>query len=377
MTRKQNILVVGAGFAGATYARTIADAGHDVTVLDQRGHIGGNAFDTVDSTGTRIHSYGPHLFHTNNEEVVQWLQQWGEWVPYHHRVRALLPSGQAAPLPINRRTLEIVFDVALPDATAAETFLAKVSEPTEHIANAADYLRSRLGKQLTDLFFRPYTKKMWSLDLEELDASVVKRIPLRFDDEDRYFPDDRFQMMPRRGYTAIFERILDHPNITVRTSQAFSRGMETDFDSAFLSMPIDEYYGYCFGPLPYRSIRFEHTVKQKQSDMTWSVTNYTDAGRWTRETAWHMLPHHDNCQPAGTHTREEPCDYTENNYERYYPVKTSDGRFQKTYEEYAALAKETPQLEFIGRCGRYQYLDMHQVINQSLLGAKRWVKEKD
>jgi UDP-galactopyranose mutase len=267
--------------------------------------------------------------------------------------------------------------VALPDATAAETFLAKVSEPTEHIANAADYLRSRLGKQLTDLFFRPYTKKMWSLDLEELDASVVKRIPLRFDDEDRYFPDDRFQMMPRRGYTAIFERILDHPNITVRTSQAFSRGMETDFDSAFLSMPIDEYYGYCFGPLPYRSIRFEHTVKQKQSDMTWSVTNYTDAGRWTRETAWHMLPHHDNCQPAGTHTREEPCDYTENNYERYYPVKTSDGRFQKTYEEYAALAKETPQLEFIGRCGRYQYLDMHQVINQSLLGAKRWVKEKD
>src|SRR5262245_15757687 len=123
------MLVVGAGFAGATYARTIAEAGHNVTVVDQRGHIGGNAFDTVDSTGTRIHCYGPHLFHTNNEDVVHWLRQWGDWVPYHHRVRALLPSGHAAPLPINRRTLEIVFDVRLPDAVAAEAFLAKVAEP--------------------------------------------------------------------------------------------------------------------------------------------------------------------------------------------------------------------------------------------------------
>ena len=370
---RQRILVVGAGFAGATYARNLAEAGHAVTLLDKRDHVGGNAFDFVDQSGTRIHRYGPHLFHTNTEEVVRWLRRWGDWVRYDHRVRALLPSGSTAPLPINRRTLEIVFGVDLPDADAARSLLARVSEKIEHPAHAADYLNSQIGKELTDLFFRPYTKKMWALDLEELDAGVVKRLPLRFDDEDRYFPDDRFQLMPRHGYTAIFDRLLDHPNIEIGLGHAFSRGLERDYDAAFLSVPIDEYYSECFGPLPYRSIRFEHITKAKQPGIGWTVTNYTDSSRWTRETAWHLLPHHDNGRPIGPHTREEPCDYRDNNFERYYPVRTSDGRFQKVYEQYAKLAEETPQITFIGRCGLYQYLDMHQVINQSLLGVRRWL----
>lgn len=371
----RRILVVGAGFAGATYARNLAEGGHSVTILDKRDHVGGNAYDFVDQSGTRIHRYGPHLFHTNNEEVVHWLGRWGDWVRYDHRVRALLPSGLTAPLPINRRTLEIVFGVHLADAEAAQALLARVSARIEHPAHAADYLHSRIGKELTDLFFRPYTKKMWALDLEELDADVVKRLPLRFDDEDRYFPQDRFQLMPRHSYTAIFERILDHTNIKVELGQAFCRGMERDYEAAFLSVPIDEYYSGCFGPLPYRSIRFEHAIKVKQPEMSWAVTNFTDSGLWTRETAWHMLPHHDNGLASGTHTREEACDYTDNDFERYYPVRTSDGRFQKIYEQYAKLADETPQITFIGRCGLYQYLDMHQVINQSLLGVRRWLRK--
>ncbi len=374
MGRMQHVLVVGAGFAGATYARTLADRGLQVTVVDKRDHLGGNAYDHVDGNGTRVHRYGPHLFHTNNEEVVDWVTQWGEWVGYDHRVRALLPSGKTAPLPINRRTLETVFDVTLPDAAAAEQFLARVAEPTERIANAADYLRSRIGSQLTNLFFRPYTKKMWDLDLEDLDPSVVKRLPLRFDDEDRYFPGDRFQIMPRYGYTSIFERIFDHPDIRVQLDQPFVRGMEGDYDFAFLSMPIDEYYDNRFGPLPYRSIRFDHRVKENQPDMSWAVTNYTDDGPWTRETCWGMIPFHGNGRASGTHTREQPCDYTENNLERYYPVRTSDGRFQKIYDEYLRLSSADPGVNFIGRCGTYQYLDMHQVINQSLQGAKKWLQ---
>jgi len=374
MNKKLQALVVGAGFAGATYARTLADSGLKVTVIDKRDHVGGNAHDYVDASGTRVHRYGPHLFHTNNEQVVEWVKRWGEWVAYDHRVRALLPSGKTAPLPINRRTLETVFDVALADATAAEQFLARIAEPVERVTNAADFLHSRIGSKLTNLFFRPYTKKMWDLDLEDLDASVVKRLPLRFDDEDRYFPADRFQLMPRLGYASIFDRILDHPDIHVHVNQPFEPGMETAYDCAFLSMPIDEYYNYRFGALPYRSIRFDHRLKENQPDMTWAVTNYTDDGAWTRETCWHMIPFHGNGNALSTHTREQPCDYTENDLERYYPVRTSDGRFQKVYEQYLQLASTNSKVAFIGRCGTYQYLDMHQVINQSLKGAEKWLQ---
>jgi UDP-galactopyranose mutase len=211
----KKILIVGAGFAGATYARTLADSGHFIDVIDKRDHVAGNAFDYVDPNGIRVHRYGPHLFHTNNEAVVNWLKIWGDWVPYEHRVRALLPNGITAPLPINRVTLETVFGVRLADAAAAEAFLAGQAESRPRVANAADYLGSKIGRQLTDLFFRPYTKKMWGLDLEDLDASVVQRIPLRYDDESRYFPNDRFQLIPKYGYTAVFEEILDHPRTTV------------------------------------------------------------------------------------------------------------------------------------------------------------------
>jgi UDP-galactopyranose mutase len=373
MSRKR-ILVVGAGFAGATYARTLAAAGHLVQVIDKRAHVAGNAFDFVDVNGVRVHRYGPHLFHTNNEKVVDWLQRWGEWVPYEHRVRAQLPNGSTAPLPINRRTLEMVFDVTLPDAYGAEEFLSRLVEPRPRIDNAADYLMSKIGRDLTDLFFRPYTKKMWELDLEDLDPSVVQRIPLRFDDEDRYFPNDRYQMLPKYGYTTIFETLLNHPNIEVTLQQPFAKGLEVDFDMCFLSIPIDEYYGYCFGELPYRSIRFDHHTRKKVRAMGWACTNFTDDGPCTRETAWHALPLHDGDGELGTYTRETPCDYRDNEFERYYPVRTSDGRFQAAYEKYRELTAGNGQLQFIGRCGTYQYLDMHQVINSSLQGAERWLR---
>jgi UDP-galactopyranose mutase len=369
-------LVVGAGFAGSAYARELAQNGCHVDVIDRRDHIGGNAFDEVVATGIRIHRYGPHLFHTNNSRVVDWLMRFGVFIPYEHRVTALLPGNQQfVPLPINRHTINAVFGQQLQDELSVREFLARLAVPCEEPCNAAEYLASQLGTQLTDLFFRPYTKKMWTFDLEDMDVAVVKRIPIRYDDEDRYFAGDRFQMLPRDGYTAVVKNILDHPGIRVSVGVPFEKALLAGYDFCFNSMPIDEYFDNVYGPLPYRSIRFHHREEPFESSMgDTSVVNFTDASRFTRQTDWSRLPGH-ILRNSGltTITREEPCDYTENNFERYYPVKTSDGRYQAVYAKYKALADAEEKTCFIGRCGTYQYLDMDQVLNQSLRGVRAWL----
>jgi UDP-galactopyranose mutase len=373
----KRILVVGAGFAGATYARELAEGGHLIDVIDRREHIGGNAFDETLDNGIRIHRYGPHLLHTNSESVVEWLRRFGKFVLYRHRVTALLPDGQTfVPLPINRRTINMVFGLALQTEDEVRMFLVRLAVKIEEPRNAAEYLASQIGTELTDLFFRSYTKKMWALDLEEIHASVVKRIPLRFDEEDHYFPTDKFQMMPRDGYTATIMRILDHPKIRVMIATPFEKVMLADYHFCFNSMPIDEYFDAVYGQLPYRSIRFHHREERFEGGIgETSVVNFTDASRLTRQTDWSRIPCHVQ-QNTGrkTLTSEEPCDYTENNLERYYPVKTSDGRYQTIYQRYKELANCEPRLRFIGRCGTYQYLDMDQVINQSLHGARKWLE---
>ena len=368
------ILVVGAGFAGAVHARTLAEAGYAVHVIDRRPHIAGNAYDYVDGNGVRVHAYGPHLFHSKQRDVIDWVKRFGDFVPYTHKVRAVLPSGAYAPLPINLDTVNMVFGTAYETAAEVQAHLRDVALPVAEVRNAADYLYSRIGTRLTDLFFRPYTKKMWQMDLEEMAPDVIKRIPLRMDRVDTYFPDDDIQMMPRQGYTSLFESILAHPSITTTLNQPFEHGLEHDYDFCFNAMAIDEYFGFSLGPLPYRSLRFHHHTGEGLPPQAWSVTNFTDTGPVTRETAWHVLPHH-TVHDTGRHTltREEPCDYRDNNFERFYPVKTADDRFNKLYLQYKALAETRPGLAFIGRCGTYQYLDMDQVINQSLVHVTKWL----
>jgi UDP-galactopyranose mutase len=368
-------LIVGAGFAGAVYARVLAEAGHHISVIEKRAHIGGNAFDQVDANGIRVHIYGPHLFHTKIRRVLDWISRFGDFVPYTHKVRALLPTGQLAPLPINLDTVNLVFGSQLKTAPEVEAHLARVALPIANPRNAAEYLYSKIGRDLTDLFFRPYTKKMWALDLEEMSTAVVKRVPLRFDRTDTYFADDDIQLLPRQGYTAFFERVFDHPNISLSLNTVFERNMQRDFNFTFNAMPIDEYFDFSFGELPYRSIRFHARSETRAGIQDWSVTNFTGTDPFTRETAWHVLPHH-IARETGmrTITKEEPCDYRDNAHERYYPVKTADGRYQAIYETYRARAKDERELAFIGRCGTYQYLDMDQVINQSLTGAEMWLR---
>lgn len=374
--RNSSILVVGAGLAGAVASRALAEAGHAVDVIDKRPHVAGNAYDEIDSQGVRLHRYGPHLFHTGNARVVEWLSRFTAWAPYEHRVTARLPSGAHVPLPINRRTLETVFGRPIGDEAAARELLAAKAETFPRApANAEEYLRSTLGRELTELFFAPYTSKMWGLDLAEMSAAVVKRIPIRFDDEDRYFPNDAFQALPTDGYTALVTRMLDHPLVTVTTGCAFDRGMLRGRDFSFLCCPIDEYYDFRFGPLPYRSIRFHHEpVRRDAIEAPSATVNYTDRSAFTRSTYWHLLAGHDiRGGELVTRTTEEPCDYRDNDLERYYPVKTADGRYDERYRQYRALAAADDHLDFIGRCGTYQYLDMHQVVSQTLTIAEKWL----
>lgn len=372
----QGVLVVGAGLAGATYAHELAQAGYRVEVIERRPHIAGNAFDMVDETGVRRHVYGPHLFHTSSERVMAWLNRFAEFVPYQHRVSAWVPAiGRGVPLPVNRTTVNAVFGQSLRTAEEVRTFLARLATPNQAPRNAAEYLNARIGTELTDLLFRPYSEKMWGMPLEDMAASIVQRIPIRDDDEDRYFPGDAYQGLPREGYTEMVRRILDHPAIAVSTGVAFSREMLRGCQFCFCSMAIDEFFDGALGPLPYRSIRFHHRAEPKDYQLGDTMqVNFTDPGPYTRQDDWSRLPGH-IVHPGATKTvtLEEPCADVDNGMERYYPIKTSDGAPEALYRRYQELARSEPKVQFIGRCGTYRYLDMDQVISQSLQGVRAWL----
>jgi len=367
------VLVVGAGFAGAVHARELAEAGYPVVVMDRRPWVGGNAHDYVTDQGVLVHKYGPHLFHTNMEQVVAWISRFSEFYVYQHKVRALLQDGRFVPLPINMTTVSAVYGRKFASPAELEAFMMSVRMRLGEPRNAAEYLYSQIGRLLTDTFFRPYTQKMWGQDLEEMHTSVVKRLQVRMDEQDLYFPNDRYQFLPRGGYTILFRKILDHPNITLSLDTEFTRNLGREFGQVFNSMPIDEYFEFSLGELPYRSIKF-HTRNEMGNIPAISVTNFTDDSPFTRETTWNALPGNPT-KPANRLfiTKEEPCDYKENGMERYYPVRAADNRHTALYLRYKELADRDQRMCFIGRCGTYQYLDMDQVINQSLQNVRSWL----
>ncbi|MFM1800379.1 MAG: UDP-galactopyranose mutase Glf [Cyanobacteriota bacterium] len=348
------VLVVGAGFAGAVIARECAEAGHAVHVIDRRPHIGGNAHDAVNIHGERIHLYGPHLLHGEKDSVaIRWLSRFTDWVPYEHRVRALLADGRTTPLPVNRTTLEDVFGVTLASDDAAKALLASQVTPLQPV-NTDEVFLANVGPRLADLFFRPYTRKMWGVCPTELEAAVGARLPVRSNRDDRYFTDS-FQAMPKDGFTAMFSRIFDHPAIEVTLGEAYGPEHDQHYDHVFLSLPIDEYFQFRFGRLPYRSIRFESD--QAPDDQAATVINYTDTGIYTRCTQWDLIPN-SNRRTDGQHTitREIPCDATDNNNECYYPVRNRQSL--ALYERYRDLAAMEANKTFIGRCGLFRYIDM-------------------
>jgi UDP-galactopyranose mutase len=339
MHHNKHILVVGAGFSGATIARELAELGWKVDVIDKRDHVAGNAYDRIHTLGPRIHEYGPHLFHTNNSQVWEYVQRFGEWIPYKHKVKALW-NNQLLTLPVNKETKEAVGE-----------------------------------ENVLDIFFRPYTLKMWGIPLDELDPSIIARVPIRDDDNEFYFPNDEFQALPKDGYTDLVRHMLDHSNITLNLGVQFHKSFEQDFYHVFNSMPIDEYYDFQFGELPYRSIEFWSSTAETPnlfSETDAATINFTHSSPVTRVTCWDKLPNSPSCKVEGYNifTYEMPCDYKDNNMERYYPVKDKDGKNRAVYEQYKAI--NNPDVTFIGRTGLYAYLDMHMAVNIALQTAKKF-----
>ncbi|MHB1282740.1 MAG: UDP-galactopyranose mutase [Sulfuriferula sp.] len=357
MDTTPDILVVGAGFAGATCARELAEAGHRVLVIDRRPHIAGNAYDEYDAHGVLIHRYGPHLFHTNAERIFAWLSRFTDWRRYEHRVLAQV-DGQLLPIPINRTTINCLYGLEL-DEAGVEAYLEKVREPRDPIRTSEDVVLNSVGHDLCEKFFRGYTRKQWGLDLSELSAGVAARIPTRCNVDDRYFT-DTFQAMPKDGYTKLFERMLDHPNVSVQlnTDYAQIKGNIKPRHTVYTG-PIDAYFDYRFGKLPYRSLRFEH---EHLADSEWfqpvGTVNYPNEYAYTRITEF---KHATGQSHPGTSIVRE---YPQAEGDPYYPIPRPEN--EARYQRYKVLAEAEPNLTFVGRLAQYRYYNMDQVVAAAL-----------
>lgn len=337
MAEKQRILIVGTGFSGSVIARELAENGYDVTIIDKRNHIGGNAYDYVNEHGILVHKYGAHIFHTHNEVVFKYLSKFTTWIEYKHRVKAMVNN-------------ELV------------CFPPTKSYVDEH---GIDYV--------IDVFYKPYTEKMWGLNFNQVDESIINRVKIREDDNPYYFKDQPYQCLPKYGYAKLFANMLNHPNITVKLETNFTKDMEKDYIYVFNSMPIDEYYEYAHGELPYRSIKFRHETVNQEKVYDVSVVNFTHTEPETRVVEWKNFPNH-GVSNVTTLTYEIPCDYKDNQYERYYPVKDSLGQNKEKFRKYFDIPNK--KVTFIGRCGRYAYIDMHQAVSFGLYTAHRFIEKR-
>jgi UDP-galactopyranose mutase len=359
-------LVVGAGFAGSVLAeRLAADAGKRVLVCDRRPHIGGNAYDHFDDAGILVHRYGPHIFHTNSQDIFAYLSRFTAWRPYEHRVLASVGE-KLVPMPINRTTLNSLYGLALASDAETEAFLRSRAEPVEPIRSARDVVVSQVGTDLYETFFEGYTRKQWGLDPSQLDKAVTARVPARLDTDDRYFL-DRFQAMPHNGYTAMFENMLDHDNIELALGVDF-RELKAQrlAPHIIFTGPIDEYFGHPFGALPYRSLSFEHRTLEQRRFQPVAVVNYPDPSvPYTRITEYKHL--------TGQVHRKTSITYETPSAEGdpYYPIPRPENA--ALYKRYEALAHEHPEVTFVGRLGTYRYYNMDQVVGQALATYRRMV----
>jgi UDP-galactopyranose mutase len=342
-------------------ARELADAGNEVDVIDRRPHIAGNAFDEVDAHGILVHRYGPHIFHTNGERIFEYLSRFTEWRPYEHRVQGVI-DGRNYPFPINRDTLNMLYGLDLDEAGAAAHF-ERVREPRETVQTSEDVVLNSVGRDLYEKFFLNYTRKQWGLDPSQLKAGVAARIPVRTDTDDRYFT-DTFQAMPLHGYTRMFENMLDHPRIRVRTSVDFADVDRTGYGHLVYTGPLDAYFGHCYGPLPYRSLRFEHEhLPDNERYQPVGTVNYPNDHEFTRITEFKHLT--GQVHPGTSIVREFP----QAEGEPYYPVPRAENDL--LFKRYEALALAEPNVTFVGRLAQYRYYNMDQVVGAALAAAKK------
>jgi UDP-galactopyranose mutase len=350
-------LVVGAGFAGATIAeRLAADAGRKVLICDRRPHIAGNAFDHYDDAGVLVHKYGPHIFHTNAKEVYDYLSQFTDWRPYQHRVLARV-DGQLLPIPINLNTINQMYGTSF-TSFELEEFFRSLAEPRAQIRTSEDVIVSRVGRELYEKFFRNYTRKQWGLDPSELDATVTARVPVRTNRDDRYFT-DTYQVMPLRGYTRMFERMLSHPNIKILVNADYRevRDMIPHREVIFTG-PVDEFFDFRFGRLPYRSLEFKFETLDVPVAQEAPVINYPNENAYTRVTEFKYLTGQEHARTTVVY------EFPKAEGDPYYPIPRPEN--QQLYRKYQALADATPRVHFLGRLGTYKYYNMDQCVAQAL-----------
>lgn len=350
-------LIVGAGFAGSVLAERLASQrGERVLVVDKRSHIGGNAYDRTDDNGLLIHQYGPHIFHTNAQSIVDHLSKFTAWRPYEHRVLAEV-DGKLLPIPINLDTVNQLYGLSL-EEDEVEAFFAARAEKIGQIRTSEDVVVARVGRDLYEKFFQGYTRKQWGLDPSQLDKSVTARVPVRTNRDDRYF-NDTFQMMPLQGYTRLFEKMLAHPNIHVllQTDYADIRDV-IPYRRVIYTGPVDEYFGYRYGRLPYRSLRFEHVSLDKEWHQPVAVVNYPQTQDYTRVTEYKHLTGQRHAMTALTY------EYPSAEGDPYYPIPMETNA--QLYRRYEALARATPDVWFVGRLATYRYYNMDQVVGQAL-----------
>jgi UDP-galactopyranose mutase len=355
-------LVVGAGFAGSVIAHQLAtQRDESVLVIDRRPHIGGNAYDRYDRAGVLIHQYGPHIFHTNSQAIFDFLSQFTDWRPYEHRVLAHVDN-QLLPIPINLDTVNRLYGLNL-NSEELERWFAEQAEPVDEIKTSEDVVVSKVGRDLFQKFFEGYTKKQWGVYPRELDKSVTSRVPTRTNRDDRYFGDE-FQFMPAEGYTRMFERMLDHPNIKIMLQADYAEiKTQVPHRRTIFTGPIDEYFGFRLGKLPYRSLKFRHVTLDKEWHQPVAVVNYPQTERFTRVTEYKHLTGQVHPQTSITY------EFSSDTGDPYYPVPRPEN--QELYKRYEALALATRDVWFVGRLATYRYYNMDQVVGQALATFRR------
>ena len=355
-------LIAGAGFAGAVVAERMSSLGKKVLVIDRRKHIAGNAYDHPNEDGLLIHRYGPHIFHTNSEQVFDYLSKFTEWRNYEHRVLASV-DGKLVPVPINQDTVNLLYGLKLKTEAEVEAFFVSRAESRAAIRTSEDVVVSKVGRDLYEKLFRNYTRKQWGKDPSELDALVTARIPVRTNRDDRYFT-DRYQAMPKNGYTHMFENMLDNRNITVELGCDYRDvAKKAKFKEVVFTGPVDEYFGFRFGELPYRSLRFEHKTLTKEFLQPVAVINYPNDHDYTRVTEFKHLTGQPHRKTSVVY------EYPAAEGDPYYPVPTPENG--ALYKRYAELAVATPNVHFVGRLATYRYYNMDQVVAQALTLCKQ------
>lgn len=355
-------LIVGAGFSGSVCAERLAARGKRVLLIDRRHHIGGNAYDELDEHGVLIHPYGPHIFHTNSKRIFEYLSQFTNWRFYEHRVLAQVDHS-LYPIPINRTTINRLYNLDL-DEAGIERYLADVAQKRSEIRTSEDVVLSSVGPDLCEKFFRGYTRKQWGLDLSQLSAGVAARIPTRTNDDDRYF-NDTFQFMPDQGYTRMFEAMLASPNIEVRLNVDFEQIKQSEqYGHIIYTGPIDAFFDFSYGKLPYRSLRFEHEhLTNTACYQAVGTVNYPNDHAYTRITEF---KHITGQKHEGTSIVRE---YPQDEGDPYYPIPRTEN--EALYKKYEALANAQKGVTFVGRLAQYRYYNMDQVVGAALTTVQR------